>query len=134
MCCCARSPIRSAALGQPRPERSGFPEIARARAAGFNDSAEAGGTLSRRADRQARLTATCATPILQTGPAAIDYLSARTDVQFLPCGKHPDYRSNMPGAALAGRAIIPKPFDGRLLGKDFRRVRRRSRNSCCSAA
>jgi len=60
---------------------------------------------------------------LQTGPAVIDYLEARTDVQFLPCGKHPDYRNNMPGAAVSGRAIVPKPFDGRLLGKDFRRLR-----------
>jgi hypothetical protein len=60
---------------------------------------------------------------LQTGPAAIDYLDANSDVQFLPCGPHPDYRSNMAGAAIAGRAIIPKPFDGRLLGPEFRRVR-----------
>ena len=44
-------------------------------------------------------------------------------MEFLPCGKHPDYRSNMPGAAVSGRAIVPKPFDGRLLGEDFRRIR-----------
>ncbi len=60
---------------------------------------------------------------LATGPEAIDYLTAKTDVQFLPCGTHPDYRSNMPGAAVAGRAIVPAPFDGRLLGKDFKRLR-----------
>jgi succinate dehydrogenase/fumarate reductase flavoprotein subunit len=60
---------------------------------------------------------------LQTGPAAIDYLGERTDVRFLPCGMHPDYRSNMPGAAIAGRAIVAAPFDGRLLGKDFARLR-----------
>ena len=60
---------------------------------------------------------------LQTGPEAIDYLEARSDVQFLACGKHPDYRNNMPGAAVAGRAIVAKPFDGRLLGGDFKRVR-----------
>jgi succinate dehydrogenase/fumarate reductase flavoprotein subunit len=63
------------------------------------------------------------TAFLQTGPAAIDYLSTRTDVQFVPCGKHPDYRSNMPGAALTGRAIVPQAFDGRLLGDDFKRIR-----------
>ena len=60
---------------------------------------------------------------LETGPQAIDYLTAKTDVQFLPCGTHPDYRSNMPGAAVAGRAIVPVPFDGRLLGQDFKRLR-----------
>jgi succinate dehydrogenase/fumarate reductase flavoprotein subunit len=60
---------------------------------------------------------------LQTGPKAIDYLAERTDVRFLPCGTHPDYRSNMPGAAIAGRAIVAEPFDGRLLGADFARLR-----------
>ena len=60
---------------------------------------------------------------LRTGPEAIDYLEARTDVQFVPCGKHPDYRGNLPGAGVFGRAIVPKPFDGRLLGADFSRVR-----------
>ena len=44
-------------------------------------------------------------------------------MQFVACGKHPDYRSNLPGAAISGRAIVPKPFDGRLLGADFKRVR-----------
>ena len=29
----------------------------------------------------------------------------------------------MAGAAFAGRAIVPKPFDGRLLGADFKRIR-----------
>jgi succinate dehydrogenase/fumarate reductase flavoprotein subunit len=60
---------------------------------------------------------------LHSGPDVIDYLEACTDVQFMPCGTHPDYRSNMPGAAVSGRAIIPRPFDGRLLGKDFLRIR-----------
>src|SRR5262249_60065688 len=58
-----------------------------------------------------------------TDPAVIVYLGARSDVQFIPCGKHPDYRSNMPGAALAGREIVPEPFDGLLLDGDFRRIR-----------
>ena len=92
------------------------------RAAGFNDSAEQAeiylhALIGQGANRD------LIKAYLQTGPAAIDYLEARTDVQFLPCGKHPDYRNNMPGAAVAGRAIVAKPFDGRLLGRDFRRVR-----------
>lgn len=60
---------------------------------------------------------------LKDGPGVIDYLMEKTDVQFLPCGLHPDYRNNMPGAASSGRAIIPENFDGRLLGEDFDRVR-----------
>src|ERR1051325_4831235 len=43
---------------------------------------------------------------LKSGPRVIDYLAERTDVQFLPCGPHPDYRSNIAGAAFAGRAIV----------------------------
>lgn len=60
---------------------------------------------------------------LRDGPDVIDYLMDRTDVQFMACGRHPDYRNNMPGAAVEGRAIVPVGFDGRKLGKDFDRVR-----------
>ncbi len=63
------------------------------------------------------------TAYLQTGPAAIDYLESNSEVKFAPCGRHPDYRSNIKGAAVSGRAIIPQPFDGRLLGADFTRLR-----------
>jgi succinate dehydrogenase/fumarate reductase flavoprotein subunit len=60
---------------------------------------------------------------LAAGPAALDYLEARTEVKFTAPPMHPDYHSNQPGRALAGRALSPLPFDGRLLGKDFDRVR-----------
>lgn len=60
---------------------------------------------------------------LQSGAEAVDYLGERSAVQFLPCGKHPDYRSGLPGAGVAGRALAPVPFDGRLLGGDFIRLR-----------
>jgi len=90
--------------------------------AGYEDSAEAAeryldALIAGTAGRELRRA------FLATGPEAIDYLGARTQVQFIPCGKHPDYRGNLPGAGLYGRAIIPKPFDGRLLGADFARVR-----------
>src|SRR4051812_3142740 len=60
---------------------------------------------------------------LAAGPAALDYLEARTEVKFTAPPHHPDYHSNQPGRALAGRALAPLPFDGRLLGSDFDRVR-----------
>jgi hypothetical protein len=60
---------------------------------------------------------------LAAGPAALDYLEARTEVKFTAPPMHPDYHSNQPGRALAGRALAALPFDGRLLGKDFDRVR-----------
>ena len=60
---------------------------------------------------------------LAAGPEALDYLEARSDVRFTAPPMHPDYHSNQPGRALAGRALSTLPFDGRLLGKDFDRVR-----------
>jgi len=99
-----------------------IPGNSQSRATGFNDSAEQADTylnalIGEATNRELR------DAFLQTGPEAIDYLCARSEVQFMPCGTHPDYRSNMKGAAIAGRAIIPQPFDGRLLGDDFSRIR-----------
>ncbi|QGZ65282.1 FAD-binding protein [Paraburkholderia acidisoli] len=59
---------------------------------------------------------------LATGPRVVDYLRERSDVRFVPCGKHPDYR-DMPGSAVYGRALVPEMFDGRLLGAAFEKVR-----------
>jgi succinate dehydrogenase/fumarate reductase flavoprotein subunit len=59
---------------------------------------------------------------LATGPEAIDAFAAHSEVKFTPSGKHPDYR-DAPGAAVHGRTLSTLPFDGRRLGKDFRRVR-----------
>ena len=99
-----------------------IPGNSQSRAAGYSDSAEQAdrylsALIGEGTNRELR------SAYLRTGPVVIDYLCARSDVQFIPCGKHPDYRSNMPGAALVGRAIVPEPFDGRLLDGDFRRVR-----------
>jgi succinate dehydrogenase/fumarate reductase flavoprotein subunit len=59
---------------------------------------------------------------LEAGPAMIEYLEARTDVRFQAYPHHPDYRQEIPGAALGGRPLEPRPFDGRTLGRDFARV------------
>ncbi len=91
-------------------------------AAGFSDSADQAETyldaiIGEGTNRHLRAA------FLRSGPDVIDYFAARSGVKFRPCGRHPDYRSNQRGAAVAGRAIIPEPFDGRLLGRDFERVR-----------
>jgi hypothetical protein len=59
---------------------------------------------------------------LASGPVMLDYLERRTSVVFSPPPVHPDYR-DLPGAAIGGRALVAIPFDGRLLGADFDRVR-----------
>jgi succinate dehydrogenase/fumarate reductase flavoprotein subunit len=63
------------------------------------------------------------TTYLESGPVALAYLAARSDVQFASAGSHPDYQINKPGAAFSGRVVIPLPFDGRILDREFIRVR-----------
>ena len=71
---------------RPRPARSGSPATLRAAPPAMTTAREDADALSRRADRAARRSATLRDAFLQTGPAAIDYLEARSEVQFLPCG------------------------------------------------
>jgi len=60
---------------------------------------------------------------LTSAADAIDYLEQHGDVAFAAAAMHPDYLSNHAGAALGGRALNAMPFDGRLLGRDFKRIR-----------
>jgi hypothetical protein len=60
---------------------------------------------------------------LKAGPAAIEVLENHSEVKLRAYVRHPDYRSELEGAALAGRALEPLPFDGRLLGDAFKLVR-----------
>ena len=60
---------------------------------------------------------------LATGPDVVDYLARNSEVKFATYARHPDYLSNRPGTTLAGRPLAPLPFDGRLLGGDFRHLR-----------
>ena len=98
-----------------------IPGNAQSRVAGFHDTAAAAARymdqLIGRPD-----TAGLRAAYLATGPEMIEYLQQKTDVQFVPSGKHPDYHA-MPDAAVSGRALAPAMFDGRLLGRDFARVR-----------
>ena len=60
---------------------------------------------------------------LTTGPDVVEYLDRRSVVKFQAYAKHPDYQANRPGSTLAGRPLAPLPFDGRLLGEDFKLLR-----------
>lgn len=59
---------------------------------------------------------------LESGPRIIDEIMRRTQVKFMAAGRHPDYVDG-PGSRVAGRALSPLPFDGRLLGREFHRIR-----------
>ena len=59
---------------------------------------------------------------LESAPEAIEQLEKNSDVKFLAAARHPDYHDG-PGSTQGGRALVPAPFDGRLLGDDFRLIR-----------
>ncbi|WP_234263504.1 FAD-dependent oxidoreductase [Hydrogenophaga sp. NFH-34] len=59
---------------------------------------------------------------LESAADAVDFLARHTQVRFAAAGLHPDYLISE-GAATEGRAVAAVPYDGRLLGDDFRRVR-----------
>lgn len=60
---------------------------------------------------------------LRHGPQALAELEAGSLVKLRAYARHPDYESDLDGATLAGRALEPLPFDGRLLGRHFGLVR-----------
>ena len=59
---------------------------------------------------------------LAAGPAMIARLANEAGFDFRPYPSHPDYRQELPGAALGTRPLEPPEFDGRLLGDNFKRV------------
>jgi succinate dehydrogenase/fumarate reductase flavoprotein subunit len=61
---------------------------------------------------------------LARADAAIAYLERNTSVRFAPVANYPDYYPDLPGATRGGRVLEPVAFDGRMLGKNFRRLRR----------
>ncbi|MER1968442.1 FAD-dependent oxidoreductase [Castellaniella sp. GW247-6E4] len=73
--------------------------------------------VGQRADRSLREA------FIAQGPRMVDYLDARSDVRFKVYPHHPDYRQDLPGAAVGGRPLEPLAFDGRRLGAHFEQVR-----------
>jgi succinate dehydrogenase/fumarate reductase flavoprotein subunit len=59
---------------------------------------------------------------LASAPSMIGYLEKHAGFRFRPYPHHPDYRQDMPGAALGERPLEPPAFDGRRLGGEFEHV------------
>ena len=70
-----------------------------------------------------RLRASLADAFLAAGPEMVRFLEQHTAVQLRAYPYHPDYLADLPGATLAGRVLEPLPFDARLLGRAFARLR-----------
>lgn len=61
--------------------------------------------------------------LLDSGPDLLAFLHDRTEVRLDQVDAHPDYLQHLPGSSLGGRAFAPREFDGRILGKEFSRIR-----------
>lgn len=60
---------------------------------------------------------------LEAGPKAVDFYESNTALKFDLGATFADYHPDAPGGMPAGRSIIAKPFDGRELGSEIRRLR-----------
>ena len=60
---------------------------------------------------------------LRHAPEAIDFFRRNTAVDLVPLAFYPDYYPDLPGAALGGRVLEPRPFDARELGAAFCKLR-----------
>jgi len=61
--------------------------------------------------------------MLETGPEAVAYIEANSEVKYRACPYHPDYLSELEDSTVSGRALEPLPFDGRKLGNLFSLIR-----------
>ncbi|MBB3139870.1 FAD-dependent oxidoreductase [Halomonas organivorans] len=60
---------------------------------------------------------------LENGPKAVDFFESNTTLQFDLGPTFADYHPDAPGGMPGGRSIVAKPFDGRELGKEIKRLR-----------
>lgn len=60
---------------------------------------------------------------LDAAPRAVDFFEAETSLQFDLGPTFSDYHPDAPGGVPGGRSIVARPFDGRELGAEIRRLR-----------
>lgn len=60
---------------------------------------------------------------LEAGPKAVEFFEEKAALQFDLGPTFADYHPDAPGGMPGGRSIVARPFDGRELGKEIRRLR-----------
>ncbi len=60
---------------------------------------------------------------LEAGPKAVEFFEQSTSLQFDLGPTFADYHPTAPGGMDAGRSIVARPFDGRELGPEIKRLR-----------
>ena len=98
-----------------------MPGNVQARRAGIDDSAELAFTyLEHKVG--SRLNREKALAYVHNCAAMLEFFERHTEMRYA-LQKRPDYHPELPGAVAQGRSMLPEPFDGRLLGEYFAKLR-----------
>lgn len=99
-----------------------IPCSAQARAAGVDDSID---KARRYIEREAagRFRPQHVDAYLAAAPVALEYLERESDLAFDLGPLYSDYHAEWEGGMPGGRALVARPFDGRALKKEIRRLR-----------
>ncbi len=99
-----------------------IPNNAPAKRAGVQDSVELATTYMKHEAGGHFDPARVAT-FLEAGPKAVDFFEKETELQFDLGPTFADYHPDAPGGLDGGRSIVARPFDGRELGPEIKRLR-----------
>lgn len=90
--------------------------------AGIKDSVEKARTYLQH-ETGAHFDAARVDAFLEAGPKAVEFFETKTSLQFDLGPTFADYHPTAPGGMDAGRSIVARPFDGRELGREIKRLR-----------
>ncbi|WP_238367792.1 FAD-dependent oxidoreductase [Mesobacterium pallidum] len=101
---------------------SWIPNNGPAKRAGIQDSVEKARTYMQHETGE-HFDAARVDAFLEAGPKAVEFFETKTALQFDLGPTFADYHPTAPGGMDAGRSIVARPFDGRELGREIRRLR-----------
>lgn len=99
-----------------------IPGNAPAKRAGVEDSAEKARTYLQH-ETGDHFDAARVDAFLEAGPKAVEFYEQETSLQFDLGPTFADYHPDAPGGMDGGRSIVARPFDGRELGPEIKRLR-----------
>lgn len=99
-----------------------IPDNPKMRDAGMQDSKEAARTYLK-TETGNRMNAELVDSFLDNGPEMVRFFEANTTLQFEHRSYSPDYHPDQDGAAMGGRVLDAKDYDGRRLGANFKRLK-----------
>ncbi len=99
-----------------------IPNNGPAKRAGIDDSVEKARTYMKHETGE-HFDAARVEAFLEAGPKAVEFFENNTSLQFDLGPTFADYHPTAPGGMDAGRSIVARPFDGRELGKEIKRLR-----------